>query len=97
MSKTKQINATPLHDRVIIQPMKVESKTSGGIIIPDTSKEKPNKGIVKAVGKGFKDEPMTVVVGDTVLYNQNTGIETKIDGEDYIMLREFDILAVLYY
>ena len=74
------INVKPLADRVIIEPSAAEETTSGGIIIPDTAKEKPKKGKVVAAGSGKKDEPVTVKVGETVLYGQYSGTEIKIDG-----------------
>ncbi len=85
----------PLADRVLVAPAAAETKTASGIIIPDNAKEKPQKGIVKAVGKGTKDEPMTVKVGDTVLYSKYGGTELKLDGKDYLMMRESDILAIV--
>ena len=85
----------PLADRVLVEPSAAETKTSSGIIIPDNAKEKPQKGIVKAVGKGTKEEPMTVKVGDTVLYGKYGGTELKLDGKDYLMMRESDILAII--
>lgn len=91
----KKINVTPLHDRVIIEPAAAEEKTAGGIIIPDTAKEKPQRGIVVAVGAGKKDEPLTVKVGDTVLYGKYAGTELPIEGIDYLIMRESDIVAIL--
>ena len=85
----------PLADRVLVQPADAEEKTKGGIIIPDTAKEKPQKGKVIAVGTGKKDEPMTVKAGDTVLYGKYAGTEINIEGEDYLIMRESDIFAVL--
>lgn len=93
MSSTSQI--TPLHDRVIIQPAPAEEKSTGGIIIPDTAKEKPQKGIVIAAGPGKKDEPITVKKGDSVLYGKYSGTEIKYQGQDLLILRESDILAIL--
>lgn len=87
--------AQPLHDRVIIRPAKAEEKTSGGIIIPDTAKEKPLKGEVIASGPGKKDEPNTLKPGDSVLYSKYAGTELQFEGEDYLIMRESDILAVL--
>ena len=89
------INVKPLADRVIIEPEPAEEKTSGGIIIPDTAKEKPKKGKVIAAGNGKKDEPVTVKKGDTVLYGQYSGTEIKIDGNDYLIMRESDIFAIV--
>lgn len=90
-----KINLKPLADRVVIEPAQAEEKTSGGIIIPDTAKEKPQRGTVVAVGPGKKDEPMTVKEGDKVLYGKYAGTEISIDGNDYLILRESDILAVI--
>jgi len=89
------INVKPLADRVIIEPSPAEEKTTGGIIIPDTAKEKPKKGKVIAAGSGKKDEPVTVKEGDTVLYGQYSGTEIKIDGNDYLIMRESDIFELL--
>ena len=85
----------PLADRVLIGPMAAETKTASGIIIPDNAKEKPQKGKVVAVGSGTKDEKMTVNVGDTVLYGKYAGTELKLDGQDYLIMRESDILAIV--
>ena len=75
--------------------MEAETKTASGIIIPDNAKEKPQKGTVVATGKGTKDEPITVKVGDTVLYGKYGGTELKLEGKDYLMMRESDILAII--
>ncbi len=91
----KKANITPLHDRVIVKPAAAETKTAGGIIIPDTAKEKPQRGTVVAAGPGKKDEPVTVKTGDTVLYGKYAGTEITIDGEDLIIMRESDILAIV--
>jgi len=85
----------PLADRVLIEPVAAETKTASGIIIPDNAKEKPQQGKVMAVGKGKKDEPMTVTIGDTVLYGKYSGTELKLEGKDYLMMRESDILAII--
>ncbi len=90
-----KIKIQPLEDRVLVEPASAEEKTSGGIIIPDTAKEKPQKGKVMAVGKGKKDEPMTVKIGDEVLYGKYSGTELTIDGKDYVIMRESDIFAVI--
>jgi len=90
-----KVNIQPLADRVLIEPVEAETKTASGIIIPDTAKEKPQKGNVVAVGPGTKDESMTVKVGDTVLYGKYAGTELKLDGSDYLMMRESDILAIV--
>jgi chaperonin GroES len=94
------MNFTPLHDRVAIKPMDQEEKTLGGIIIPDTAKEKPMQGKVIAVGKGTKDKdgnliPLDVKVGDKVLYSKYAGTEIKLGSDEYVLLAEKDILAVL--
>lgn len=90
-----KVNVTPLHDRVIVQAAEAEQKTAGGIIIPDTAKEKPQRGTIIAVGAGKKDEPMTVKVGDTVLYGKYAGTEITIQGKDYLIMRESDIFAIV--
>lgn len=89
------INIKPLADRVLIEAASAEEKTTGGIIIPDTAKEKPQKGKVIAVGKGTKDDPITVKVGDNVLYGKYAGTEIALNGSDYIIMREADIFAVI--
>ncbi len=91
----KKLSVTPLHDRVIVQPAAAEQKTAGGIIIPDTAKEKPQRGTVLAAGPGKKDEPVTVKSGDVVLYGKYAGTEINVDGKDYLIMRESDILAIL--
>ncbi len=90
-----KLKVTPLHDRVIVKPAKAEEKTAGGIIIPDTAKEKPQRGTVIAAGPGKKDEPVTVKVGDTVLYGKYSGTEIQLDGDDLLIMRESDILAIV--
>lgn len=92
---TSKVNVTPLHDRVIIKPAAAEEKSSGGIIIPDTAKEKPQRGTVVAAGPGKKDEPVMVKSGDTVLYGKYAGTEISIEGNDYLIMRESDILAII--
>lgn len=89
------VNIKPLADRVLIEPAQAEEKTASGIIIPDTAKEKPQRGKVVAVGPGKKDEPTTVSVGDLVLYGKYSGTEINIDGTDYLIMRESDILAIV--
>lgn len=89
------VNITPLHDRVIVEAAAAEETTASGIIIPDTAKEKPQKGIVIAAGPGKKDEPMTVKTGDTVLYGKYAGTEISLEGRDYLIMRESDILAIV--
>lgn len=91
----KKLNVKPLHDRVIIQAAPAEEKTSGGIIIPDTAKEKPQRGTVVAAGPGKKDEPVTVKAGDKVLYGKYAGTEIQVDGGEYLIMRESDILAIV--
>ena len=90
-----KLNIQPLADRVIVQSAPAEEKTASGIIIPDTAKEKPQRGTVVAVGKGLKDEPMTVAVGDVVLYGKYSGTEINIDGNDYLIMKEADIYAIV--
>ena len=92
MSKVK---IKPLADRVLITPAPAEEKSAGGIIIPGTAQEKPQKGKVVAVGPGKPDEPTTVKVGDTVLYGKYSGTELTVDGSDFLMMRESDILAIV--
>ncbi|MFK2819565.1 co-chaperone GroES [Flavobacteriaceae sp. LMIT009] len=89
------LNIKPLADRVLIEPLAAETTTASGIIIPDNAKEKPQKGNVVSVGPGTKDEPITVKVGDTVLYGKYAGTELKLEGKDYLMMRESDILAIV--
>ncbi len=89
------VNIKPLADRVLIEPVAAEQTTASGIIIPDTAKEKPQKGKVIAVGNGKADEPMTVKVGDTVLYGKYAGTEISVEGKDYLIMRENDILAII--
>lgn len=85
----------PLADRVLIKPAAAEEKTVGGIIIPDTVKEKPLKGSVIAVGNGTKDEEMVLKAEDTVLYGKYSGTEVELDGEKYLIMRQSDVLAIL--
>ena len=92
MSKLK---IKPLADRVLVEPLEAETKTASGIIIPDTAKEKPQKGTVAAVGPGTKEESVTVNIGDTVLYGKYAGTELKLDGTDYLIMRESDIIAIV--
>jgi chaperonin GroES len=89
------VKIKPLADRVLVEAAVAEDKTAGGIIIPDTAKEKPQKGTVVAVGPGKKDEPMTVKVGDLVLYGKYAGTEVTIDGANYLIMRESDIVAII--
>jgi chaperonin GroES len=90
-----KLKITPLHDRVVVKPAAAEEKTSGGIIIPDTAKEKPQRGEVVAAGPGKKDEPVTVKAGDTVLYGKYSGTEINVEGQDFLIMRESDILAIV--
>ena len=89
------MNIKPLADRVLIKPAPAEEKTAGGIIIPDTAKEKPLQGEVLATGNGTKDEEMVLKAGDTVLYGKYAGTEVEIDGVKYLIMRQSDVLAVL--
>lgn len=90
MSKLK-----PLQDRVVIKPLKKENETKGGIIVPDSAKEKPMEGEVIAVGPGKKDEPTTVKIGDHVLYGKYSGTEVKIEDQDYLIMKESEIFAII--
>jgi len=90
-----KLNIKPLADRVLVEPAAAETKTSGGIIIPDTAKEKPQKGTVVAVGPGKKEEPLTLKEGDQILYGKYGGTEITIEGKNYLIMRESDIYAVL--
>ncbi|MBW6460927.1 MAG: co-chaperone GroES [Bacteroidales bacterium] len=85
----------PLADRVIIEPAQAEEKTAGGLIIPDTAKEKPQRGTVVAIGPGKKDEPMTVKINDQVLYAKYAGTEISYEGKNYLIMRESDIVAIV--
>lgn len=89
------VNIKPLADRVVLSPEAAETKTASGIIIPDTAKEKPQKGTVVAVGPGTKDNPITLKVGDAVLYGKYAGNELKLEGNDYLIMRESDVLAIV--
>lgn len=91
----EEIKLQPLADRVLVAPAAAEEKTASGIIIPDTAKEKPQRGTVLAVGKGSKDEPMTVKAGDNVLYGKYAGTEVTVDGKEYLIMRESDIFAIV--
>jgi chaperonin GroES len=90
-----KVSIKPLADRVLVEPAAAEEKTASGIIIPDTAKEKPQKGSIIAIGTGKKDEPLTVKVGDTVLYGKYAGTEITVEGKEYLIMRESDIFAVL--
>jgi chaperonin GroES len=90
----------PLHDRVLVKPLDAEEKSAGGIIIPDTAQEKPMEGKIVAVGNGYKNDdgkiiPLDVKAGDTVLYGKYAGTEVRVDGEDMLIVKESDILAVI--
>lgn len=90
------MNIQPLADRVLVQPQEAEEKTAGGIIIPDTAKkERPIEGKVLAVGQGTKDEDMVLKVGDKVLYGKYSGTEVELDGENFLIMRQSDVLAVV--
>lgn len=90
-----ELQIKPLADRVVVLPAPAEQKTKSGIIIPDTAKEKPQNGTVVAVGPGKKDEPTTVKVGDTVLYGKYSGTEISLEGKEYLIMKESDILAIV--
>ena len=90
-----KLSIQPLADRVLVAPAAAETTTSSGIIIPDTAKEKPQKGIVIAVGTGKKDEPLTVKEGDVVLYGKYAGTEVTFEGKDFLIMRESDIFAII--
>ena len=89
------MNIRPLADRVLIKPAAAEEKTLGGIIIPDSAKEKPIQSEIVAVGNGTKDEEMVVKVGDNVLYGKYAGTEIELDGEKYLIMRQADVLAII--
>jgi len=89
------VSAKPLHDRVIVKPAEKTDKTAGGIIIPDTAQEKPQRGEIIAVGGGKVDEPLTVKVGDTVLFGKYSGTEIELEGEKYLLLKESDIFVII--
>ena len=89
------VSIKPLADRVLVESASAEAKTASGIYVPDTAQEKPQRGTVIAVGAGKKDEPMTVAVGDTVLYGKYSGTEIAVEGKDYLIMRESDIFAIL--
>jgi chaperonin GroES len=90
-----KLNITPLADRVLIKVSEAETKTASGIIIPDNAQEKPQKGKIAAIGKGTKENPITVKVGDIVLYGKYAGTELKHEGEDYLIMKESDIFAII--
>jgi len=88
------VKIRPLSDRVIVKPLEMDKKTAGGLLLPDT-KEKPQEGIVINIGNGKKDEPMTVKIGDHVLFSKYGGTEYKVDNETYLIMRESDIYAII--
>lgn len=90
-----KINFKPNEDRVLVEPAAAEAKTASGIIIPDNAKEKPQKGKVIAVGEGIKDKPVTVKVGEHILYGKYAGTEITIDGKDYLIMRNSDIFGTI--
>lgn len=89
------MNIKPLADRVVVEPKAIEQKTAGGLIIPDTNKEKPLEGVVLAVGAGTKEIAMEVKVGDKVLYGKYSGTEVSVDGKELLIMRQADILAII--
>ncbi len=89
------MNIKPLADRVLVEPKEAETKTASGLYIPDTAKEKPQQGKIVATGNGKKDEPMELKVGDVVLYGKYSGTEINVEGKDYLMMRQSDVLAVI--
>jgi chaperonin GroES len=89
------VNIKPLGDRVLIKPMEAPEKVKGGIIIPDSAKERPQEGHVAAVGPGKEEEKMAVTVGDKVIYSKYAGTEIKIDDQDYLLMRQDDILGII--
>ena len=88
------VKIKPLSDRVIVKPLEMDKKTAGGLLLPDT-KEKPQEGIVINIGNGKKDEPMTVKIGDHVLFSKYGGTEYKVDNETYLIMRESDVYAII--
>ncbi|MEO9475312.1 MAG: co-chaperone GroES [Cyclobacteriaceae bacterium] len=90
-----KVNFKPLADRVLVEPAAAEEKTASGIIIPDTAKEKPQRGEIVAIGTGTKDEPLNVKVGDHVLYGKYSGTEISIEGKEYLIMKENDIYGIV--
>lgn len=90
-----ELKIKPLADRVLVESSSAEEKTAGGLIIPDTAKEKPQKGVIVAVGPGTSDQKMTVKVGDVVIYGKYSGTEISFDGTDYLIMKESDIYAIV--
>ena len=95
INKNDNTMIRPLADRVVIEPKAAETQTASGLYIPDTAKEKPQQGTVVAAGPGKKDEPMEVKVGDVVIYGKYAGTEVSVDGKDYLIMKQSDILAIL--
>lgn len=89
------MNIKPLADRVLVEAKEAETKTASGLYIPDTAKEKPQQGTIVATGNGKKDEPMELKTGDIVLYGKYSGTEINVDGKDYLMMRQSDVLAII--
>jgi len=89
------VKIKPLADRVVVKPLEAQEKTISGIIIPDSAKEKPQRGTVMAAGPGTKDEKMEVKVGDVVLYGKYAGTEINLDGKDYLIMKQTDIFAII--
>ncbi len=89
------MNLKPLSDRLVIKPLEQAEQTASGILLPETAKEKPQRGVIVAAGPGKKDEPVTVKVGDTVLYGKYAGTEINVDGVEYLIMRESDVFAIL--
>ena len=90
-----ELNFKPLADRVLVEPAAAEEKTASGIIIPDTAKEKPQRGEIVAIGTGKKEEPINVKVGDNVLYSKYAGQEITIEGKEFLIMKESDILGIV--
>ncbi len=95
LNNMSKVNFKPLADRVLVEPAAAEEKTASGIIIPDTAKEKPQKGQIVAIGTGKKDEPINVKVGDQVLYGKYSGTEVTIDGKEFLIMKESDIYGIV--
>ena len=90
-----KITFKPNEDRILVEPAEAETKTASGLYIPDSSKEKPQKGKVVAVGDGVKDKPVTVKVGDSILYGKYSGTELTIDGKEYLIMRNSDVFGII--
>lgn len=90
-----KVDFKPNEDRLLVEPAAAEEKTASGIIIPDTAKEKPMRGVIIAAGNGKPDEPMTVKVGDTILYGKYSGTELSIEGKEYLILKESEVFAII--